>query len=531
MAGAYESLVGWRYLLRGRVRPRLLLIGTAVLVVGGALLALGVALQESSGESLSVFGNAQTTPRIVMGIGLGLMVLGGSVSLFGALYMYMTIFSAFSTFMVAIGVAEVILVLGVMNGFQGDLRKKIIDTYAHVVIESAEQNTWLTEYRTLAQTVRQTEGVIGVSPILRTDVMLNAPSNMSAAALVGIDPDTIGETNKLPSQLSHGCMARLKDADTVCTHWLIEEMSALANLDVAAAKSNSTTIKPGATASPSRSDDFMAFPAPKGGTQQLPPALFVGAELRRNLVLWPDEVINIISPFGDLGPEGPIPKSRPCVVGGWFVSGMREFDTKLADSGLPAGQDFMGVGDVASAIQIKVNDLDDARRIRDQLRGTLPPTVRVTDWQDRNRNLFSALKLEKVAMFLVLTINILLAAFSITSTLVMTIIERKREIAIMMAMGATRSSILRIFLSQGAFTGAVGSLLGTSIGLGLGFTLANLDLPLNQEVYYISAIPVDLRIIDVVAIIAVAIGVSVLSTIYPARFAARLKPVEGLGAQ
>ena len=134
-------------------------------------------------------------------------------------------------------------------------------------------------------------------------------------------------------------------------------------------------------------------------------------------------------------------------------------------------------------------------------------------------------------MFLVLTINILLAAFSITSTLVMTIIERKREIAIMMAMGASRRSILGIFLSQGAFTGAVGSTIGAAIGLSLGYTLANLDLPLNQEVYYISAIPVDLRLLDVVAIIVVAICVSLASTIYPARFAARLKPVEGLSAQ
>ena len=278
-------------------------------------------------------------------------------------------------------------------------------------------------------------------------------------------------------------------------------------------------------------NESMAFPTPGSTTQKMPPALFVGAELRRNLVLWPDEVINVISPFGDLGPEGPMPKSRPFVLGGWIESGMLEFDTKLAYAGMKAVQKFMGVGDVASAIQIKVKDLEDARRIRDELRATLPPSVRVTDWQDRNRNLFSALKLEKVAMFLVLTINILLAAFSITSTLVMTIIERKREIAIMMAMGAHRRSILKIFLSQGAFTGAVGSLLGASIGLGLGFTLANLDLPLNQDVYYISSIPVDLRIIDVAAIITVAIAVSILSTIYPARFAARLKPVEGLSAQ
>ena len=134
-------------------------------------------------------------------------------------------------------------------------------------------------------------------------------------------------------------------------------------------------------------------------------------------------------------------------------------------------------------------------------------------------------------MFLVLTINILLAAFSITGTLVMTILERKREIAILSAMGATRGSILRLFLSQGAFTGVVGSAVGTGIGVGLGLLLANLGLPLNTDVYYIDAIPVDIRPTNVATIFIVAVLVSIVSTLYPARLASRLKPVEGLNAE
>ena len=187
-----------------------------------------------------------------------------------------------------------------------------------------------------------------------------------------------------------------------------------------------------------------------------------------------------------------------------------------------------GLGDVAGAIRIQATSLEGSRAVRDRLRATLGPNVRVTDWRERNRNLFSALKLEKIAMFLVLTINILLAAFSITSTLVMTIIERKREVAILSAMGSSRAGVVRIFTSQGAFTGLVGALLGTAIGLVGGYVLSVVPLPLDPNVYYISAIPVDVRWVDVVAINVVALLVSLVSTVYPAWYAASLRPVEGL---
>jgi len=257
----------------------------------------------------------------------------------------------------------------------------------------------------------------------------------------------------------------------------------------------------------------------------------VGTELYKNLYFMEDSPLNVISPFGDLGPSGPIPRSRPFDVAGTFATKMLQYDESYAYSSLASVQDFLGVGNVVNAIQVRVHTLEDARHVRDQLRASLPSNLMVTDWQDRNQNLFAALKLERIVMFLVLTINILLAAFSITGTLVMTIIERKREIAILMAMGATQPSILRVFLSQGLFTGVVGSLAGTAIGVSLGLALSNLGLPLNTEVYYIDAIPVDIRIENVLAIIGVAILVSMLSTIYPARFAARLKPVEGLSAE
>jgi lipoprotein-releasing system permease protein len=536
----YESLVGWRYLLRQKRRPRILLIGLGVIAVGLGLLLYGVHLQSAKGATISVFATQSNLPQTLMQGGGGVAAFGMCLALFGFFNTFMTVFSAFSSFMITIGVAEVLLVLGVMNGFQGDLRNKIINTYAHVVIESQTPGEYLADYEALAAQARAIDGVMGATPVLRTEVMLNSQTNLAAVALQGIDRATIRQTSLLPDQLKIGCLAALTEGTAACRHWVIERayelnpppvVEALAMGSIIGVTGDGLTTTPPAVEPVAEEDDEMAFPAPRLKGKRALPGFFVGAELRRNLALWPNEVVNVVSPLGELGPQGPVPKSRPFRLMGWFESGMLEFDTKLAYASLPAVQAYMGVGDVASAIQVKVADLEGARAIRDQLRSTLPAGVRVSDWQERNRNLFSALKLEKVAMFLVLTINILLAAFSIMSTLVMTIIERKREVAILKAMGAHTSGVLRIFMSQGLFTGVVGSLFGTLIGVGGGLILANLDLPLNQDVYYISAIPVDVRVWDVVTIVVVALLVSLASTIYPALYASKLRPVEGLTAE
>jgi lipoprotein-releasing system permease protein len=210
---------------------------------------------------------------------------------------------------------------------------------------------------------------------------------------------------------------------------------------------------------------------------------------------------------------------------------MLEFDTRLAYTSIGALQRYLGLEDVVGGIQVRVADIEQARAVRDRLRALLGDSVRVSDWQELNSNLFSALKLEKIAMFLVLSINILLAAFAITATLVMTIIERRRQVAILSAMGAHPGGIVRIFMSQGLFNGALGAGVGAALGLSLGLGLSAVQLPMDGSVYYLPNIPVDVRVVDVAAIVLVALAISVLSTIYPAIYAARLRPVEGLSAE
>jgi lipoprotein-releasing system permease protein len=519
---AYEALVGWRYLLRQRRSRGVLVVGVPLLAVGLCLVGYGVHLQQAGGGAVSVFGNSAASAQLFMGVGGGLSAVGGALTLFGVLNYFLTVFAAFSTFMITIGVAEVILVLAVMNGFQGDLRSKIIDTHAHIVIESAQKRGRLSGYQALATQARGVEGVLGATPVLTTEVMLRAPTNLSAVILTGIDIESIGSANKLPTFLEHGSLGDLTDPEGV-------EARAKRRPSPRSRRTPVPQVAPG-PAEPNEALGDMAFPLPKSTTPPPPPTVLLGHELRTNLALWPGETFDIVSPFGELGPQGPVPKSRPFRLAGWFASGMLEFDSRLAYAHLPVVQRFMGIGDEASSIQIRVANLDMARPVRDRLQAALGASVKVSDWQERNRNLFSALKLEKIAMFLVLTINILLAAFSITSTLVMTIIERKREIAILSAMGSTQRSIVRIFMAQGGLTGLLGSAIGATLGVLGALGLSTMRLPLNNDVYYISAIPVDIRVTDVLAIVTVAILVSLISTIYPAIYAAGLRPVEGLNA-
>lgn len=538
----YEGLVGWRYLLRRRPHPRVLIIGLVILGVGLLMnMTAFDALKASPGSTQSIYQDNPLLLQINLWGGLGLMIFGGCTLLFGLLSLWLTIFSAFSAFMITIGVALVIVVLGVMNGFQADLRNKIINTHAHVIIEPPKGKPTFGDYRDLAEIARGVEGVVGASPYLSTEVMLSSKTNLSAVVLQGINPDNIGETSQLPQNLKRGSLDHLRDPSTLKPMGL-EDLPPRGDLSEAedriaahlaaeaqrAAEARAAE-EAAAPAEPDDLDDFgMALPAPKAPKPGELPAVIIGESLRRSLNLWPGESLNVISPFGDLGPNGPIPRSRPFRLSGWYSFGMVDYDTKLAYASLEAVQRFMGLGDVAGGVQVRVSDLDQARAVRDQLQQTLGDKVRVSDWQDRNRNLFSALKLEKVAMFLVLSINILLAAFSIVGTLVITIFERKREIAILNACGAPSGGIRRIFMAQGAFTGAVGCVLGGTVGVSLGYVLGTLRLPMDTNVYYIDAIPVDLRAVDVVAIIGTAMLVSVLSTLYPAHYASRLKPVEGL---
>jgi len=256
--------------------------------------------------------------------------------------------------------------------------------------------------------------------------------------------------------------------------------------------------------------------------------ILVGRECAKNLHLYVGQEVQVVSPLGQDTPAGQIPRVRNFRVAGIFYSGMYEYDSRFAYVTLPALQSFLSVGDEVDGIEIKIRDHDDTRPVVGALERALGPGYVVQDWKEINRNLFSALKLEKIAMFLVLTIIILVASFSIVSNLIMVVVEKAKEIAILKAIGASDWGVMRVFMIEGSYIGALGTIFGITLGIGTCMALKSFGLPLDPDVYYIDRLPVSMDPIAISLVAFAGIAISFIATIYPAYVAAKLRPVDGL---
>jgi len=387
-------------------------------------------------------------------------------------------FISLSTFIstagVAVGVMALIVVIGVMTGFDQDLKRKILSVNAHVIV--LKQGASLADYRQLAAQVKKVPGVVDDFPFIYTQVMFSAPGNISGGVIRGLDLETIRRGGPRGLKVQKGRFA-----------------------DLAASAAGE------------------------------PPRIAIGNELARNLNLLPGDYLNIISPLGTLTPMGRMPRMKPFRVSAIFHSGMFEFDNSLVYTSIPALQDFLGMGDRVTGLEVEIADIYAADRVAAAIQQKLGPGFITKDWMQMNRSLFSALKLEKIAMFIILTLIILVAAFGIASTLFMMVMKKTRDIAILKSMGATRRSIMQIFILEGLVIG----LIGTGIGVGLGMFLCGLlkryeFIKLPQDVYYISTLPVQVESLDLVLIIGAAMAISFVATLYPSWQAARLDPVEAI---
>jgi len=257
--------------------------------------------------------------------------------------------------------------------------------------------------------------------------------------------------------------------------------------------------------------------------------IILGAQLANNLGLHEGDWITIISPVGRLTPMGQAPKSKLFHVIGIFQSGMYEYDNTLAYVDLTAAQQFLGISDTVTGVEVKLANIYKAREVADGLRARLGQPYWIRDWMQMNQSLFSALKLEKVVMFIILTLIVLVAAFNIVSSLIMLVMEKTRDIAILKAMGATTARIRKIFVLEGFLIGVSGTILGLLGGFGLCGLLKKYHfIELPPDVYYISTLPVQLEGLDVAVIAFAAILISLVATLYPSRQAAKLDPAEAL---
>jgi len=279
---------------------------------------------------------------------------------------------------------------------------------------------------------------------------------------------------------------------------------------------------------------------PDGGAQAGPPprpAIVIGRELAKNLGLRLHDTVFVISPSGIATPMGMTPRMRPFVVGGIFESGFYEYDSTLAYISLEECQNFLNMGDSVSGLELRVADIYKAGQIAVRIEKKLGFRYWARNWMEMNKNLFSALKLEKRVMFIILSLIVVVAAFNIISALIMIVMEKNKDIAILKAMGATRAGIMKIFILQGMIVGAIGAFLGTLAGLAVALNLEEISLFVERlfgfkilpgDVYYLSELPSQVNYGDVGIIILGTLVISFLATIYPSWRASRLIPAEAL---
>jgi len=393
---------------------------------------------------------------------------------------------SFNTFIsiagITLGVAALIGTLGIMTGFKEDMQAKILGTTSHIVVQERGRHT-MAGHTDLVTKVEGVPGVIAATPYIFKQVLLTSKTGVQGIVLRGIDPDKEPDVTEVAENVKYGKVKDLANPPVVTT-----EDGSLANSQ---------------------------------------PGIILGKELALRLGLFVGNRVNVVSAVGPISALGMTPKIRPFQVVGIFESGMYEYDSSLAYISLKEAQKFFSLGNTVTGIQVKVEDVFTANVIATRLNATLGPGYSARDWMELNRNLFSALKLEKTMMFLLLVLITLVASFNIVSTLTMIVTEKQREIAILKAMGATPKAIMQIFMLNGLVIG----LTGTAIGIPLGYTflwLIEHYWTFDQTVYYISHIPVHVQGLDVLLVACSALLISFAATLYPSWQAAKLAPVSAL---
>ncbi|HCX89122.1 MAG: lipoprotein-releasing system transmembrane subunit LolC [Deltaproteobacteria bacterium CG12_big_fil_rev_8_21_14_0_65_43_10] len=377
---------------------------------------------------------------------------------------------------VAIGVMTLIVVIGVMTGFKEDLTGKILGYYSHIVV--LKQNEGLDDYERIMRKIEKVKGVKSATPFTYTQAMLSSKSGSLGVVLRGVDPKTIGKVINIGSNMKEGSLLNLEVTSSSATNY---------------------------------------------------PGIIIGKELSRNLGIFYGDTVNLISPMGVMTPMGMVPRMKKFKIVGIFESGMYEYDSSFLYISLKNAQDFMNMPGVVTGIEVKTDDIYRVKEIASRIVMDLGYSYWTKDWMEMNRNLFAALKLEKITMFIILILIIMVAAFNIVSTLIMVVMEKNKDIAILKSMGATASSIMKIFIIEGLVVGVVGTLLGTIGGYTLGFLLSEYKfIKLPSDVYYISTLPIRIDSVDSILIAISAIGISFLATLYPSWQASRLLPAEAL---
>ncbi len=389
---------------------------------------------------------------------------------------FISLISFISVAGITVGVIALIVVLAVYSGFTDGLRDQILGVNSHIIVQ--QLNGSISNYQQARERILTVKDVTGATPYLYAQTLLSGASGGNGVVLRGMDQATAENVVGLSKQMIQGS---------------IKDLAQDSDIRV--------------------------------------PNIILGKNLAADLRVGVDDRVRLISPSGPLTPMGIIPKVKTCRVSGIFETGMMEYDSTLAYMSLATVQDFLGLGDVAHGIEVAVKKsaLGNADQIARQIADKLGPGFIAKDWMMMNRNLFAAFKLEKIGMFIAMALIILVAALNIISALVMVVMEKSKDIAILKSMGATSGSIMKIFFLQGLVIAIAGTIIGVAGGLGLCELLSRyqfIELPSN--VYPMTTLPIKVLPLDVTIIAVSSIIITLLATLYPSWKASTVHPAEVL---
>jgi lipoprotein-releasing system permease protein len=375
---------------------------------------------------------------------------------------------------VLIGVTALDFILSMMNGFEKEVRSRIIGTTAHISVFAA-YNEGIDNYEKLASRIKETKHVVDVAPYIYYKAAIASKTGSDGIVVRGIDPQKERLVTDIERNLKLGSLNLEQEGDE-------------------------------------------------------PPGIMLGATLADRLgVELGDNVVLFSLKEGSLTAGWSTPKATKLKVKGIFETGMYEYDASLAYIGLPTAQKLFNLGNRVTGLQIKLDNLYQAEKVAKELESKLGPHYYALDWMHMHKNLFSWMTLEKYAMFIVLSLIVAVAAFNIISTLIMVVIEKRKDIGILKSMGCTNTSIMKIFMFEGLVVGAVGIILGSVFGYLLCWIQKTFNLiSLPPEIYFINSLPVDMRPLDFILVAFAALVLTFLATVYPARRASQLSPVDAI---